>query len=302
MNLRNILLFSISLCVIITGIPNSSAAPSKTVRLIVRGDDIGSCHAANVACIRAYKQGIVTSVELMVPCAWFPEAVKMLNENPGLDVGVHVVLTSEWEGVKWRPLTSARSLTDVDGYFYPTIWRRKGAPTGTALREADWKIDEIEKEIRAQIELAKRKVHHVSHLSFHMGCSDWNPRVKEVCARLAMEYNLYIPPSSGTLRRAGGFGDAKTGSERTQKFIEILEGLSPGTYLFVEHPGLDTPEMQAIGHPGYEDVATDREAVTQVFTSGQIKKTIKKLGIELISYADLTSDVHESARPPRNAQ
>jgi hypothetical protein len=47
------------------------------------------------------------------------------------------------------------------------------------------------------------------------------------------------------------------------------------------------PEMQAIGHPGYEDVAQDRQAVTEVFTSDQVKKAVKKLRIELISYADL---------------
>jgi len=287
MNSRNILLLSGFLFVVHLGSPNCLWAQDKGVRLIVRGDDIGSCHAANVACIRAYKEGIMTSVELMVPCAWLPEAVRMLNENPGLDVGVHVTLTSEWEGIKWRPLTWAPSLTDADGYFYPTIWPRKGAPAGTALREANWKIEEIEKEIRAQIELAKRKVPRVSHLSFHMGCSDWDPKVKEVCARLAKEYNLYIPPSAGTLRGTGGFGDAKTAAERTEKFIGMLEGLKPGTYLFVEHPGLDTPEMQAIGHTGYEDVAQDRQAVTQVFTSDQVKKAIKDLRINLISYADL---------------
>jgi hypothetical protein len=29
----------------------------------------------------------------------------LLNENPGLDVGVHLVLTSEWNDIKCRPLT-----------------------------------------------------------------------------------------------------------------------------------------------------------------------------------------------------
>jgi len=104
------------------GLYAQTTAQDKSISLIVRGDDIGSCHAANVACIRSYKEGIMTSVELMVPCSWFPEAVKMLNENPGLDVGIHLVLTSEWENYKWRPLTHAPSLTDADGYFYPRVF------------------------------------------------------------------------------------------------------------------------------------------------------------------------------------
>lgn len=286
MNSRRVLLLGVSLFVILSANPNGLAAQDKNVRLVVRGDDIGSSHAANIACIRSYKEGIMKSVELMVPCAWFPEAVKMLNENPGLDVGVHVTLTSEWDNIKWRPLTSAPSLTDADGYFYPTIWRRKGAAAGTALLEAKWKIEEVEKEIRAQIELAKRHVPRISHLSFHMGCSDFDPKVSEVCVKLAKEYNLYIP-SRNDMRPAGGFGNAKTAEERTKKFIEMLKGLKSGTYLFVEHPGLDCDEMRAIGHPGYENVAEDRQAVTDVFTSGQVRKALDELGIKLLSYADM---------------
>jgi predicted glycoside hydrolase/deacetylase ChbG (UPF0249 family) len=262
-------------------------AKDKGVSLIIRGDDIGSCHAANVACIQAYKQGIMTSTEIMVPCSWFPEAVKMLNENPGLDVGIHLVLTSEWDNYKWRPLTCAPSLTDADGYFYPTIWRRNNAPAGTALKDADWKIEEIEKELRAQIELGKKKVPHVSHLSYHMGCASWDPKVKELCAKLAKEYDLDVEPSEAGVRGFGGFGDAKTADERIERFVKRLEELKPGTYLFVEHPGIDTAEMSAIGHTGYEDVAKDRDAVTELFVSEKVKKAIKRLGINLISYADL---------------
>ena len=264
-----------------------SEAHDKDVNLIVRGDDIGSCHAANVACIRSYKEGIMTSVELMVPCSWFPEAVKMLNENPELDVGIHLVLTSEWDNYKWRPLTHAPSLTDADGYFYPTIWRRSNAPAGTALKDADWIIEEIEKELRAQIELGMEKVPHVSHLTFHMGCASWDPKVEKLCENMAKEYDLNIILPEGGLRGIGRFGDAKTVTERIDRFIDLLEKLKPGTYLFVEHPGLGTAEMSAIGHAGYEDVAEDRDAVTEVFVSEKVKKAIKRLGIELISYADL---------------
>jgi len=97
----------------------AAAQPQNEIRLLVRGDDIGSFATANQACIDACKNGIVRSLEVMVPCAWFPEAVTLLNENPFIDVGVHLVLTSEWTNCKWRPLTIAPSLTDEYGYFYP---------------------------------------------------------------------------------------------------------------------------------------------------------------------------------------
>ena len=53
------------------------AQEDKSISLLIRADDIGSFHAANVACIESYQNGIARSVELMAPCAWFPEAFKM---------------------------------------------------------------------------------------------------------------------------------------------------------------------------------------------------------------------------------
>jgi hypothetical protein len=120
-----------------------------------------------------------------------------------------------------------------------------------------------------------------------MGCSNWDPKVKKLCIKLVEEYNLNIIPSEYGVRGIAGFGDAKTAKERVKRFIEKLESLKPGTYLFVEHPGLDKAEMRAIGHKGYYDVAEDRDAVTEVFVNDQVKRAIKRLGIKLISYADL---------------
>ncbi|MEE8451718.1 MAG: hypothetical protein V3R99_07375 [Thermoguttaceae bacterium] len=57
--------------------------------------------------------------------------------------------------------------------------------------------------------------------------------------------------------------------------------------LAVEHPGIDTPEMRAIGHHGYRDVAADRDAVTKAFTSEKVKQVVKSRRIKLISYGDL---------------
>ena len=47
-----------------------------------------------------------------MPSPWVPEAAAMLNQNPGLEVGVHLALTSEWTSIKWRPLTHAPSLVN----------------------------------------------------------------------------------------------------------------------------------------------------------------------------------------------
>ena len=267
----------------------SGAAPAPAgIRLIVRGDDIGSAHAANLACIEAYKKGIVRSVEIMVPCSWFLEAVKLLEEVPDLDVGVHLTLTSEWENYKWRPLTSCPSLVDRDGYFFPTIWPSERFPASMALRSQKWSIEEVEKELRAQIELARRHVPRISHLSYHMGCDSFDPRVRELCSKLAAEYKLDIDPSRSGVKYFPLRSKGETVEDRIAGFTEALQKLEPGTtYLFVEHPGLDVPEMQAIGHIGYSDVARDRALVTRTFTDEKIRKVIEERGIQLIAYKDL---------------
>src|SRR5882724_3938146 len=96
-----------------------ACAQPKPARLIVRGDDMGYTHSGNEAIIRSYKNGIEKSVEVIVASPWFPEAVKLLEQNPGIDVGIHLAITSEWENIKWRPLSDCPSLKDSNGYFHP---------------------------------------------------------------------------------------------------------------------------------------------------------------------------------------
>ena len=265
----------------------ASAQENKEIRLLVRGDDIGSFASANKACIDACTKGIVKSLEVMVTCAWFPEAATMLNDNPSIDVGVHLVLTSEWTNVKWSPLTKAPSLTDEYGYFFPFIWPNKDKP-GLSIQEAKWKLNEIEAEFRAQIELAKKCVKNVTHISTHMGSSNWNKEVDEMTQKLAKEYGLYMEnPQTAQFPRMTA-NRKNTYEERITAFIEALGKLEPGnTYVFVEHPAYDTPEMRTVGHVGYEDVATDREGVTRMFTDERVKNFIKTKGIKLIGYNDV---------------
>src|SRR6476620_4608208 len=108
-------------------------------RLIVRGDDMGYTHSGNIALIKCYKEGIVTSIEVLVPSPWFPEAVKLIKQNPGIDVGIHLDLTSEWENIKWRPLSDCPSLKDSAGYFFPMVYPNGNYP-GKAISEHHWKI------------------------------------------------------------------------------------------------------------------------------------------------------------------
>jgi chitin disaccharide deacetylase len=268
----------------LTAAVGRAQAAEVDTRLIVRADDIGSSHAANVACIRSYLEGVARSVEVMVPCPWFNEAVELLNANPAYDVGVHLTLTSEWSNFKWRPLTHCPSLVDDRGNFYAMVWPNADIGPNYSIREANPKIDEVERELRAQIELALRTIKSVTHLSSHMGFTGASPDIAAVVDRLAAEYKL---PARIEGAQGVRMARAKTPEEKVTAFVKMLETLEAGLWMFIEHPGLDVPEMRAIGHKGYEDVAADRQGVTDMFTSPRAREVVERRHIRLVSYGDV---------------
>lgn len=108
------------------------AGSAKAQRLLIRGDDIGGSHASNVGIITTFTEGIERTAEVMVVGPWFPEAVELLRANEGLDVGVHIVLTSEWDGYKWRPMTECPSLSARSVFWQPSHRWRKARPICTS--------------------------------------------------------------------------------------------------------------------------------------------------------------------------
>jgi chitin disaccharide deacetylase len=257
-------------------------------KLIIRGDDMGFSHAANEALIKSFKEGIETSIEIIVPSPWFLEGVRMLRQTPSVDVGVHLCLTSEWDNVKWRPMTDAASLRDSNGYFFPKVYADKNY-VGQSILENKATIGDIEKEFRAQIEAAKKAVPRLSHISGHMGCTHFTAEVKALTVKLAKEYNLLtdFTLDEAGVKRLSYDGDHKTALEKYDSFKKAINKLEAGkTYLFVDHPAFDNAEIRAVHHIGYENVAEDRQGVTDLLTNEIIKLLIKERGIELVSYAD----------------
>lgn len=276
----------------------SFALQAQGPKLIVRGDDMGSSRSANLASIETYVNGVETSIELMVVTPWFPEAAQMLKKHTGIDVGLHLVITSEWDGIKWRPLTSCPSLTDSDGYFLPMMGPNKNYQ-GLSILENPWKLEEIEKEFRAQIEFALKHVPQISHLSGHMGSTGFHPEVTEMVARLSVEYDLPVM-SRSAMQELGISGVTYNGPKTTSEekelaFISMLEKLEPGkSYMFVDHPAYDNLEMQGVSHVGYEDVAVDRQGVTDTWTSDKVKEAVAKNNVELINFPALAKALPRS--------
>src|ERR1700744_4889755 len=123
--------------------------PKDAKLLIIHADDAGFAHAADSAIISAYEKGAINSAAIMVPCPWFPEIAKYAKSHPQFDWGIHLSLTSEWANFKWGGVSSANeigSLLNKDSYLYAT--------NVEFARNA--KLNEVEREIRAQIDKAKK--------------------------------------------------------------------------------------------------------------------------------------------------
>jgi predicted glycoside hydrolase/deacetylase ChbG (UPF0249 family) len=256
------------------------------IYLIVRSDDMGMTHAVNQACLRTVTDGIARSIEVIVPAPWFAEAAQMLQKHPEVDVGVHLDLTAEWSAIKWGPVSpGVPSLVDENGHFFPTTRQSAKRPPNTGFLESGWKIGEVERELRAQIETAKRMLPNVTHLSAHMGTATCTPELKSLVDFLAKEYEL--PIQIPNLNRAPRWRSKPANPKEAEaEMIKLLEDLQPGLWLFVEHPGLNTPEMKAITHLGNDNVNEERAAVTHAFLCDRVNEVVRRRGIKLISYAD----------------
>ena len=228
-------------------------------------------------------------VEVMAVGPWFPEAARLLRGNPGLDVGLHLTLTSEWDNVKWRPLTAAPSLVEPDGTFHPMIWPGPHYGKERALKEQPWKLDEIERELRAQIELTRREVPQLSHLSDHMGFQALGPDVAALVKRLAGEYGLDIDPG-GARRRNGSAGteSPEPPAEKVASFARRARGAGTRHLAVRGPPGARHPGDA--GGPATWDTRRspiDRQGVTDAWTSPTARDVARRRGIELIGYRDL---------------
>jgi predicted glycoside hydrolase/deacetylase ChbG (UPF0249 family) len=267
------------------------------VRLIIRTDDVGFCHAANAAFDRIATEGIVNAASVIVTTPWLDEAVEILGRHPEVSVGVHLALNSEWTTFRWgpvAPVADVPSLVDDFGKFFPTR---------ALLNERSPSLDEMETELRAQLDLALRKGLRVSYLDAHMGTTTESRERREILERIAADHGLAISCWFGEQMAAQIYSIAP--ERKAESLLEQIGALSePGLYLAVIHPGTDTPEMQALrdANPsGLPNVAAHRQAETDALCDPRLRRLIEERGIELIGYDTLRERFRDQMRDPVTA-
>ena len=152
--------------------------------VVVHVDDLGMSRAANAGGVRAL-DGAATCGSIMVPCPAFDEIARIAHARPELDLGVHLTLNCEYAGYRWPPVCNdARSLIARDGGMWETT--RETVEHATA--------DDVELEMRAQIDRALAAGIDVTHIDAHMGTA-FNLKFVDSYFRLAKEYRLpaFVP-------------------------------------------------------------------------------------------------------------
>ena len=211
-------------------------APGARVA-ILHVDDVGMCHGANVAFLELARAGFVDTGSVMVPCPWFPEIAAAAARDPALDLGVHLTLTSEWAGYRWRPISTASpssGLIDADGYFP----RDCLALRTTLVPEA------AEIEMRAQIDRALEAGIDATHLDTHMGAA-LIPELLDVTLRLARDYRLPLLLPRDVHSYAAVL---RLGEIDPSRYTRAVEGLAAGDLPIVDHfrmtPGVPSAEAE----------------------------------------------------------
>jgi chitin disaccharide deacetylase len=251
---------------------------SGSIRLVVRGDDFGMCHAVNQGIRRAFTEGIVTMSSTMAPCPWFAEAAEIATDI-GIPLGAHQTLTCEWDYFRWRPLTGAPSLVGSDGTFRESV--------ELAQQQADH--SEVVRELLAQVERFDAAGLSLCYLDHHMG-SVLPAAYREVAEQTGVRF-LY---SDEVLGRLTSFKELSPRDAPGKKdwMLGYLRGLAPGVHLLVCHPGVPSSELDSLTGPAsvpYRWAADYRMSDLAVVTDPEVKELIAELGIRLCSLSEALS-------------
>ncbi len=276
------------------------------VRLILHADDFGMSHSVNRAIIEMLEKGAVSSASIMMPCPWVPEAAAYARAHPEKDLGLHLTLNSEWKTLRWGPLAPrdrVPGLLDAEGYLWPAVAQ-------TASRATP---QEVEVELRAQIEQARRLGIRFTHLDTHMGTLYARPDYFQVFEKMGREYGVPIlrvkpseqavaqaPPgirqylleneeryrAEGVFRLDSLLTDpargTKTYEERRAAYHAALRSLGPGVHMIIVHPGHDDEELRAA-----TSSAPQREGDYRIFLEPGTRELIRQLGIKLVGWQDV---------------
>jgi chitin disaccharide deacetylase len=269
--------------------------PRDAKLLILHADDLGVAHSENAASFEAFEKGMISSASIMIPTPWVTEVANYAKAHPDADLGLHLTLTSEWETYRWgstAPRDQVPSLNDPDGTL----------PKGTRTVATRAKLDDVERELRAQIDRAYAIGIKPTHVDSHMYALYGTPELFRTYTKVARSYKLpflavFDSPTSAIrseLTPSDIVPDAvimrleKGSPEEWRKYyLDAIRTLKPGLTVILVHLGYDDAELRAVmvGHEAYG--SKWRQQDYDVLTSAEFRQALKDNGVVLVTWREI---------------
>ncbi|MBP6821350.1 MAG: hopanoid biosynthesis-associated protein HpnK [Acidobacteria bacterium] len=285
-----------------------SLPQTRPIPLIINGDDFGYSEAVNRAIVQAHRKGVLTSASLMVNERAAAEAVELAKANPGLAVGLHLVLVL---GRAALPHAEIPHITNASGRFTDSSFQ-----AGINYYFSAAARRELRREMRTQFERFAATGMRFSHVDGHTHlhqhpvvfkelirlCEEFNVRrVRVVKGEMRLSLSLdrkHLPIKLvwGTVfnllgrwceRRLEGrgfvqpqrvYGLLQSGDMNERYLLGLLERMQPASSEIYAHPlALDADEAAKRENPGGA-----REL--QALTSERIRQAIETAGFRLATY------------------
>jgi predicted glycoside hydrolase/deacetylase ChbG (UPF0249 family) len=278
--------------------------PADKVVLILHADDIGMCYEANEAAKNYLTAGHIQSAAMMVPCPWFNEIAGWYKEHPEHDMGLHLAMNSEWRWYRWGPVAGKAAvpgMVDPDGY----LWR------GVLDTASHAKPEEIEAEIRAQVERAISRGIRPSHIDTHMGTLYARLDYTRAYLKVAEEYHIpamvieMTGPVVAKFKKQGypiteesikemakyklpklddfnATTDGKTYEDKKEKFFELVHSLRPGLNEIIFHPSIPTEGLKHITGSWQQRVWE-----SQMFSDPQVLAFFEREGVLFTNWKEI---------------
>ena len=269
--------------------------PRDAKLLIIHADDLGFAHSADAASFDALNSGAITSASIMMPTPWVTEVAAYAKAHPDADLGLHLTLTSEWETYRWdglAPTDKVPTLYDPDGTL----------PNDESIVAKRAKPEEVEQELRAQVQRALALGIKPTHLDSHMGSLFTRPELFNVYTKVAREYHLpflavkgasfantpvTLGPKDVPLDAVVIAGGDIPRDKWKEFYLDAIKNLKPGVTELIVHLGHDDAELQAVtvDHEPYGSAWRQRDY--DVVNSAEFKQALRDNHVVLIKWRDL---------------
>lgn len=269
--------------------------PAGTKLLILHGDDLGVSHSVNAASMEGLDRGAITSASIMMPTPWVTEIAAYARAHPDADLGLHLTLTSEWDTYRWGGVASKDQV--------PSLYGADGTlPKAVAPVAANAKVEEVERELRAQVEYALALGIRPTHLDSHMGALFSTPALAAVYVKVAHAYklpflavkgqtlglpNVTLDPNDVVLDAVIVAGPQIPREKWKQFYLDAIANLKPGITEIIVHLGRDDAELQAVTVNQEPYGSAWRQQDFNVMTSPEIKQALKDHGVVLVTWREL---------------